>query len=1086
MQLYLSRVPGMSLADGRLLPLAPRDAALLAWLALEGPTPRARLASLLWPDAEVDAARNALRQRLFQLKRQCGLDPVAGTSVLSLADGVRHDLDDADSVLGDVALTIGTEYDAWIEQQRVRRHARARQSLADLAEMAERVKDYADALSHAHELLALDPLSEAAHRRVIRLHYLAGDRAGALLAFDRCERLLKNEVGARPSDETLALLLIIESASARAELRPQVLPASLRRPPLDVGRERERRDLLAAWNAGQRFLVLGEAGIGKSRLLDTVAAAWPGALVVRARPGDSAVPLALVTRLVEALGEQQPAWQRRPAAAELRAMLAGLPAPAPDGSGPRPTPRPLQPLLFEALVPDGDTPPALMFDDWQFADNASVALLGEALDAAPLAALRMGMASRASAGAMAELRIARLREHSDVRIVALEPLDATQVTELLESLRLGAVDVPGLAATLAQRVGGNPLFLLEALRHMLEASTPLLPQNVTVPRHVKDMVARRLAALPERARQLLRAAAVAGSDFDVALAEAVTGRHALELAESWAVLEQQGLFGSQGIGHDVYAEAVLAQLPEAIARALHARVAACLEDRPHEPARLAAHWRASGEDGRAVVHLVAAARQAWHASRPEDTFELFEQAACIESARGHADAAFDLWFDNADAMSEIGSPALTRRCVPGLEDHARTEVQRLRVRLVQAVLQALSGDLEAGMSAVVNLLGDAIALGDERVEAECRFAIANRASADGRFDDALQHLAAGERLMREAGDVRRAAALAATMALVIGLRGQPRLALREYERMLPLLEAENDRATWTVVCASAALQHMRQGEVEAALREARRARASAAQASIAPPDTAVILRNLLDTLRWSERLDEALQVCDEFGSRLSRQGDFPRAREPIAALFLQLGRADLAKPLVEALAVQAPARAREQLRLRLLRWQLDSMSSVPIRPQWPIDALANEDLALAAEWGLWSGLVVDSPYPLEQLQALAGRCRQAGMRLLAAPLEALVAWRRQGSGQAAEGDRADLDAIGLEGLHGAVPWTALYAARALHDAGRCDAAAALAQAGGRWLEATARTALPPAFRDAYLHRSPVNRELLALAAKRCG
>ncbi|HEX6722458.1 MAG TPA: BTAD domain-containing putative transcriptional regulator, partial [Burkholderiaceae bacterium] len=198
------------------LELAPRDAALLAWLALEGPTARVRLASLLWPDSEPEAARNALRQRLFQLKRQLGAELVTGQAVLALADGVQHDLEDSDSVLGHVRHDHSVEFAAWLAQQRERRVARTRAGLVELADMAERSHDHADALSHALELLALEPLSEAAHRRVMRLHYLRGDSAAALLAFDHCEQVLKNEVGARPSAETLALLATIDQSAAPA------------------------------------------------------------------------------------------------------------------------------------------------------------------------------------------------------------------------------------------------------------------------------------------------------------------------------------------------------------------------------------------------------------------------------------------------------------------------------------------------------------------------------------------------------------------------------------------------------------------------------------------------------------------------------------------------------------------------------------------------------------------------------------------------------------------------------------------------------------------------------------------------------
>ena len=85
-KLQLAASPCAVRDDGQAMPLAARDAALLAWLALEGPTPRGRLAALLWPDSDTDAARNALRQRLFHLRRMLGADfgAAASTAVQAL------------------------------------------------------------------------------------------------------------------------------------------------------------------------------------------------------------------------------------------------------------------------------------------------------------------------------------------------------------------------------------------------------------------------------------------------------------------------------------------------------------------------------------------------------------------------------------------------------------------------------------------------------------------------------------------------------------------------------------------------------------------------------------------------------------------------------------------------------------------------------------------------------------------------------------------------------------------------------------------------------------------------------------------
>jgi hypothetical protein len=107
----------------------------------------------------------------------------------------------------------------------------------------------------------------------MRLHYLRGDRAGALLAFDRCERTLKDEVGTRPSEETLSLLRTVEQAHPHSWIAGQALPASALRPPRLIGRDAEMSELARAWAAGHLFVVTGQAGSGKSRLLDAFAEA---------------------------------------------------------------------------------------------------------------------------------------------------------------------------------------------------------------------------------------------------------------------------------------------------------------------------------------------------------------------------------------------------------------------------------------------------------------------------------------------------------------------------------------------------------------------------------------------------------------------------------------------------------------------------------------------------------------------------------------------------------------------------------------------------------------------------------------------
>jgi DNA-binding SARP family transcriptional activator len=128
--LCLSDVAHVERAGAAPLPLAPRDGALLAWLAIEGPTARDQLAALLWPASAQAQARNVLRQRLFQLKKVLGVDIAAGSPLLALAEDVVHDLDESVELLGTLTFPDAPEFDAWLARQRKRLQQREAESPA--------------------------------------------------------------------------------------------------------------------------------------------------------------------------------------------------------------------------------------------------------------------------------------------------------------------------------------------------------------------------------------------------------------------------------------------------------------------------------------------------------------------------------------------------------------------------------------------------------------------------------------------------------------------------------------------------------------------------------------------------------------------------------------------------------------------------------------------------------------------------------------------------------------------------------------------------------------------------------------------
>jgi DNA-binding SARP family transcriptional activator len=1080
MYLELADLALATRADGSSSALAPRDAALLAWLALEGPTPRAQLAALLWPDSDPVAARNTLRQRLFHLKRHCG-ELVVGAAALRLADGVEHDLADAEGVLGALRFPDAPALESWLVGQRERRVCATRRALELQVRALEDAGELAAALTAAQALLRLDRLSEAAHRHVMRLHYLLGDRAAALLAFDACERALKDDVGTRPSADTMALLHTIELALPHTWIPGQPLPASALRPPQLIGRAAELGDLARAWAAQRLFVVTGEAGAGKSRLLDAMAERTPGAMVLRARPGDDKVPLATLARLVHRLGDRWPTIVTMPACARLVALMAG------PGAGRAPTVQSVAPLLVDLLrAACAQGLVGVVLDDLQFADDASVDTWQELLVWPALAALRFGFASRVD-GDSAAARVASLGARSDVVVLALQPLVDAALLPFVESLGLPLGDAGAVAAALARCIGGNPLHLLETIRHALEKHGHLSADNLEAPARVTELLEQRLLALPADSLLLVRIAAVAGSDFEPELAAAVSGRDVLELADAWQALERHGLLDARGFVHDLIGEAAHRRLPQPIARVLHARVAAWLEQRGASPARLAHHLLCAGEDGAAVPHLTGAARQAWQLGRSREMRNAYGKAAAIELARGRRDAAFDLLFDRAEAITELGPAEAFMDAVESLAPLAHTPSQEARLAFLRAVGFHLRADHAGCLARLGDVLALAIASGDRAIEAGCRYTLGYYAAHDGRLHEAIEHLAATVTLLRGVGRAPRALVIELSVHGVLLWTGQAKLALdRQRDALQRVLDSGSSNMLATVMIRQADSE-LRLGDIAAAMRSAGRALAALRATDMIGGDLAATARAIAGVQRRCGHWSDALDIVDETRERLGPNADPDQwLAQALADIYLDLGRPDLAHRQIEAFAAASRHSVRLRQRALALRWNYSFAVGAGVDAAAAVErVLRSENLLQACKLVLVAGRAAEPELTAAQCAALIARCEPEGLREQLAPLHALCArlLAREGDARLAMASVAQAEHALRQGDIGAVtPLVSLWLALALQRLDRAADGALHARQASAWLADRALHAVPPEFRDSFLHRNPVHAALLAWTA----
>ena len=657
-RLRLLGVPALLRRDGGVHFLERLEAALLARLLLDGPASRAEMAALLWPEVDTSRARGNLRQRLRRLKTAAGFDPLIDADPLAVRTDLSHDLGDHDATPAASSsaggeLLAGLDYsDArrlqdWVIGARERVGAARRSGIERRADQLEAAGELVAALRLGHRLLEIDPLDEAAHRRVMRLHHARGDRAAALQAFHHCRDVLSRELGAAPNRETVALAAQIEAGATLPTVKPK--PLALTRPPRLIGREPELAAVAAGWQRVPVVAVMGEAGIGKSRLIAEVCSRQPVALSTGARPGDAQVPFALLVRTLRELpagsAVELPDWVRL----QLSHLLPELGRPASPALNPLRLRQALQwwfanqPALQQGLV---------VVDDLQFADEATLELLPALLDAEAEPPLRWLLAAR-TAEVPPLLRMAlEGGDAARAAVVHVLPLDLRGVQALLESLSLDGLDASAWAEPLHRHTGGNPMFVLQTLMAMASGRDGALPSSVTaglpLPGSVGSLIDQRLARLSAPARELAQVAALAGQDFDARLAVQVLAVRAADLSDAWRELEAARVLRDEAFAHDLVFEATLRSVPQAAAAPWHARIAAHLETTGAPLPRIAAHWEGGAQWGRAGrTYFDAAAQIKTRMRKFEEAALLIKAATCFEAAGDTAalvEACWRLYF----------------------------------------------------------------------------------------------------------------------------------------------------------------------------------------------------------------------------------------------------------------------------------------------------------------------------------------------------------------------------------------------------------------------------------------------------------
>lgn len=383
-----------------------------------------------------------------------------------------------------------------------------------------------------------------------------------------------------------------------------------------TGRDNEIHRLQSAWARASRgqqqiAVVSGEPGVGKTRLvLEFARTVAPEATVLVGRcDREALVAYAPWVSMFQWMVRTTPSHT-------LSRYLAGVEA---AGELPHLVPEITTRIhvsqAADQAMPDGrryhlfeaasqllktasrNAPMLLVIDDLHWADRGSLLLLRHLIRSTRDAAMCIVITHRNDvpewSAELRDLLESLRREHTPARI-ALHRLSDADVRDVIEQWTGGQIP-PSLTQLVARHTEGNPLFVLEMLKHLDETGTlaaredwnrpvTLTLADIGIPEGIRQLIARRLERLSPATRRLLTIASVMGREFRLSVIDALVeiGEDAVldamdEALTAGIVSEEAGAPGNFSFTHTLIREALYTSITAARRVRLHHRIAAALE-----------------------------------------------------------------------------------------------------------------------------------------------------------------------------------------------------------------------------------------------------------------------------------------------------------------------------------------------------------------------------------------------------------------------------------------------------------------------------------------------------------------------------
>jgi serine/threonine protein kinase/tetratricopeptide (TPR) repeat protein len=659
---------------------------------------------------------------------------------------------------------------------------------------------------------------------------------------------------------------------------------------------------------GQVVVLEGEAGIGKSRVVDefigrlqrdgedlnflfgsfppngaaTAAGAFSAAFQEQFGEAGSARYLAQTPLLVPAFD----------------ALLRGDATPG----GVEPLTKDSLPTCFVQAVRGlaAERVTVVLIDDLHFATEGARALFTALALALPGHRILLIGTTRRGIDEKWLSNLTRLPQTSPLVLHRLGPKDVAAL--LLDSLRSEA-----LAAQLGERIAlktdGNPYFVFEIIRSLRDGqyltqandgtwTTKRAIDEIQIPSSVLDLVGARVADLSADERALLDVAACWGFEFDPGLVAEVLGLARLPVLRAFGQVERQHrLVRSSGrhyaFDHHQVQEALYSSINEQLREEYHAALAQAMEARAQAQGKapealdgalcvdLCEHFLRGAQGERALRYLEAAHDHLKRRYLNEAAVRLGERALGMPGMLLGASRARVL-LRLARVLDLIGRRSRQEECVreaEALAVAAGADEVRGQAALALATVCNRTARVAEAEGPCHRAIEIARSRGDRRAEAEATTVLGSVCWAQGRFSEAREQHQAALDVFRAMGDLAGEGRAAADLANVLSSQGDYAASREQGERALAISRELGDRAREAMVMGNLGNLHWRQGRLRETLEHYEQALAIHREIGSRAGE-AVILVNLgplfymlgmRDRVRGS--LLASLAICREIGTR---------------------------------------------------------------------------------------------------------------------------------------------------------------------------------------------------------------------------